>query len=191
MSTEFVTIKEAVDANKGNFIATVTKVGDLKSGTSKGKDWSLKKITVQDSTADLDITCFGSEEIGLFKLGGKYEIFPWWKELYEGKANVGIGKYGQIKLIGTDEINNIISSPTPEPSKIIGDLPQPHQEATKLISLKQKLSHDEVWAFALIEATKVYPLESREGGEAFKSRLILAQVFYKKNMDYIIHKGVV
>ena len=189
MSTEFVTIKEAIAANKGNFIAIVIKIGDLKSGTNKGKDWSLKKITVQDSTTDLDITCFGSEEIGLFKLGGKYEIFPWWKELYEGKANVGIGKYGQIKLIGTDEINNNTSPSTPKSAFL--DLPQPHQEATKLISLKQKLIHDEIWGFAVAEATKVYPFGTAAADPHQTSRLILAQVFYKKNMDYIIHKGVV
>ncbi len=105
MSTDFVSLKDAIADNKGNFVATVISVGDLKSGTKNGRDWSMKKITVEDATATLEIGCFG-DEVKLFKLGCKYEIFPWWKERHEGNPNVGIGKYGQVKLVGTDEIIN-------------------------------------------------------------------------------------
>ena len=57
--------------------------------------------------------------------------------------------------------------------------------------------HDAVWAFAMVEATKVYPLKMKGGTDDiplvdinFTPRMILAQVFYKKNMDYAIHKGI-
>ena len=44
--------------------------------------------------------------------------------------------------------------------------------------------HTEIWNFAVAEATKVYPDEAGR-----TARMILAQVFYKKCMDYTIHGG--
>ncbi len=129
MSTEFISLKDAIADNKGNFVATVIDIGDLKSGTKNGRDWSMKKITVEDVTASLEIGCFG-DEISLFKLGYKYEICPWWKEKYEGNPSVGIGKYGQVKLIGTDQITTetVRTSPLTEETRgeINGEkLPEP------------------------------------------------------------------
>lgn len=184
MSTEFVTIKEAVDANKGNFIGTVIKQSELKSGTKNGRDWTRRIFTIQDATSEVELTCFG-DEIQFFKVGGKYEIFPWWKEKYEGKTNLGIGKYGKAHLIGTDEINNkpTESEPTPE-SKPTTEPPA----QTVMLTTNQKIVHDEIWAFALVEAAKVYPLGTAGADSHQTARLILAQVFYKKNMDYYIHR---
>lgn len=124
MNTDFITIKDAIADNKGNFVATVSKIGDLKSGTRNGKDWSMKKITVEDATASLEIGCF-NEEMELFKIGCKYEILPWWKERYEGNPNVGIGKYGQVKLIGTDKVVESTSKPEETRGEVGDSLPKP------------------------------------------------------------------
>ena len=105
MTNDFITIKEAKETYKGSFIGTVIKVGEPKSGTTNGRPWTMKVFTVQDKTDSIDITCFG-DEVNLFKIGNKYEIIPWWKPKYEGNPNLGIGKYGSVNLIGTDEINN-------------------------------------------------------------------------------------
>lgn len=64
------------------------------------------------------------------------------------------------------------------------------------INSTQKEVHEEVWAYAVMQAEKVHPVEMKGGTDGyprvdvnFKSRMILAQVFYKKNMDYKIHVG--
>lgn len=104
MSTNFLTIKECVAAKKGSFIGVVVKQGDLKSGTTNGKDWTKKTFTIQDTTADVILTAWGDEEISRFKVGNKYEFTNcWWKE-YEGKVTLAVGNYAVIKLIGTDWI---------------------------------------------------------------------------------------
>lgn len=56
--------------------------------------------------------------------------------------------------------------------------------------------HDKVWAFAIEEAKKVYPVVMRQvpGDENvhkdinMRERMIVAEVFYKKLMDWHIHR---
>ena len=99
--TEFLKILDAKNALKGSFIGVVIKAGDLKSGTTNGKDWTKKIFTVQDDSADADLVAWGAAEIEKFKVGYKYEITnPWWKT-YEGKISVSVGNYGNAKVIGT------------------------------------------------------------------------------------------
>lgn len=112
MSTDYITIKEAKSLKKGSFIGVVIKQGDLKSGTKDDRDWTKKTYTIQDATDEVILTAWG-EEISMLKVGNKYEFTnPWWKE-YEGKITLALGKYATLKLVGTDEINNVNSSETP------------------------------------------------------------------------------
>lgn len=114
----FLKITEAKSANKGSFIGTVIKQGDLKSGTTKdGKDWTKKVFTLEDDSDSIEITTW-DEEIKLFKVGNKYEITnPWWK-MYEGKLNLNVGQHCQVKLIGTCASQSTIeaSAPTTAPT---------------------------------------------------------------------------
>jgi len=180
---EFITLADARQAMKGSFIGTVIKAGDLKSGTTNGKDWTKKNFTIEDVTGQVELTAWG-DEINRVKVGCKYEFTnPWWKN-YEGEVYLAFGKYATVKLVGTDEINN-------HPEAEASQEPKPEPESTTespKFPLKQKLVHDEIWAFAISEATKVYPLGTAGSDPNLTGRLILAQVFYKKNMDYYIHR---
>ncbi len=61
----------------------------------------------------------------------------------------------------------------------------PTEIKPKFPNIRSEL-HDEAWAFAMQEATKI--VESMVSmSEPTKQTLILAQVFYKKHMDYFIH----
>ena len=55
---------------------------------------------------------------------------------------------------------------------------------TEASTAKYATLHTEIWNFALSEATKVYPDEAGR-----TARMILAQVFYKKSFDCVIHSG--
>jgi len=173
-----MSLADARQAMKGSFVATVIAVGDLKSGTKDNKDWSYKKLTLEDVSAKITLTVWGGE-IKLFEYGKTYEFHTPWFTNYEGEAVLALGKYCQVKLVENPEVSHTPSAPesTPEPST---DTPK--------IPLDQKLVHDEIWAFAISEATKVYPLGTAGADPNLTGRLILAQVFYKKNMDYYIHR---
>jgi hypothetical protein len=96
---EFIKIADAKNVLKGSFRGIIIKSGDLKSGTSNGKDWTKKIFTIQDDSGDADLVAWG-DEIANFKVGYKYEITnPWWKT-YEGKVSVSVGNYGNSKVIG-------------------------------------------------------------------------------------------
>ena len=103
--TEFLKIAEAKTALKGSFKGIIIKAGDLKSGTSNGKDWTMKTFTIEDESGSADLVAWG-EEVSQFKLGYKYEITnPFWKT-YVNKQNVSqitvqVGKYGTAQVIGS------------------------------------------------------------------------------------------
>jgi len=83
------------------------------------------------------------------------------------------------------------STPEPPPAqtlKMRPPTPDPEPETKYYLNTKipNKVVdiHRDIWGFAIQEATKVYP-----DNDGYKSRLILAQVYYKKLMDYMIHHG--
>jgi len=116
LSTDFITIKECVAAKKGSFIGVIIKQSDLKSGTTNEKDWTKKTYTITDATGEIELTAW-NEEIEMFKVGNKYEFTGlWWKE-YEGKITLSVGKYANLKVIGTDEINNTNQTKVDEPTR--------------------------------------------------------------------------
>lgn len=123
MSTNFITIKEAKAAKKGSFIGVVIKQGDLKSGTTNDKDWTKKTFTIEDTSDNVILTAWGDEEISRFKVGNKYEFTSFcWKE-YEGKTTLSVGNYGNLKLIGTDEIQRENKQTTmPENTETRGEI---------------------------------------------------------------------
>jgi len=93
----------------------------------------------------------------------------------------------KLATMSLDTTNYPESEPTPQPTR---------EEST--LSKIDVDVHNQCWAFGVREATKVYPEKFKggnlSGGEELRvdlnltSRMILAQVFYKKNMDYLIHK---
>ena len=131
MSTDFTKIEDAKKALKGSFKATVIKVGDLKSGTKNGKDWTKKVFTLEDDTDNVELVAW-DDEISNFKLGYLYEIVnPWWK-VYENKTSVQVGKYGTATVIGSDktipdtppmpkEQSTLTESKPPEPKPVTDD----------------------------------------------------------------------
>jgi len=113
VTEEFLKIKDASEALKGSFKGVITKVGDLKSGTKNGKDWTKKVFTIGDDTGEADLVAW-DDEIKNFKVGYTYEIVnPWWKT-YEGKVSVQVGKYGTAKVIGSD---NTVPDTPPQPKE--------------------------------------------------------------------------
>ncbi len=112
LSTEFKTLKECIEAKKGSFIAVCIKESDLSAGTSQNGDWTKKVITLQDTTADLEITVW-NDDIKIFKLGGKYELIGvYWKE-YNQNWTANFGKYSSAKLIGTGTTQTTMPEPDP------------------------------------------------------------------------------
>ncbi len=191
--SDFINIAEARQNLKGSITGIIIKETDLKAGTSNGKDWTKKTFTIQDESDTIDITTWG-EDTNKFKVGLVYQIVsPWWK-MYEGKAQLSLGKYAQVTLIGSDKQTNITKTAPKTTTLAQKSITDPKQTAT--LSHIAKDLHDEAWAFAVFEATKVYPVENVQIPDSskvrdlnLKDRMILAQVFYKKNMDYIIHRG--
>jgi len=124
--TEFLKIADAKEALKGSFKGIIIKAGDLKSGTSNGKDWTKKTFTIEDESGSADLVAWG-EEVSQFKLGYKYEIVnPWWKT-YVDKQNVPhitvqVGNYGTAKVIGSEK--TIPDTPPPPPAQTLKEKPK-------------------------------------------------------------------
>ena len=99
--TNFVSIAEAQQAKKGNIVATVINIGELKAGSKDGKDWTRKDITLQDTSGTQVLTAW-NDDIQKFELNKTYEITsPFWKE-YEGKPQLSLGKYANLKQVEVD-----------------------------------------------------------------------------------------
>lgn len=99
--TEFIPIKEANDSHKGNIRGVIIKESDLKAGTGRGGDWTMKVFTMEDTSGQVDITCWNTET-GRLQVGQYYEIEkPWWKERTDkpGEWNLGLGEYCKINKI--------------------------------------------------------------------------------------------
>jgi len=159
----------------------VVKQSDLKAGTGQNGDWQMKVFTLEDESGQIEITAW-NDDIKKLLLGSVYEIEGiWWKE-YEGNWTASLGKYSKVTSSTQLHVPNVEPIPEPTPTT-----PTESPHPTVILTTNQKIVHDEVWAFALAEATKVYPLGTAGGDPNLTSRLILAQVFYKKNMDYMIH----
>lgn len=133
---EFPTIKECIqtflkdpeDKNHA-FICTVIKASDLKSGTGDKGDWTKKVFTVEDDTDRIDITCWG-DDVGLLKLGYKYEITNAYFTTYKDNVQVGL-RYAQVKVVGSagaPKEQSTLEAPEPAPKPAVG-------EPTKIIDL--------------------------------------------------------
>ena len=169
--TEFISIQEATAALKGSIKAIVTNESDLKSGTTNGKDWTKRSFTLEDPSGSIEMTTW-NEDIKKFKVGYTYEIInPWWKE-YEGKPQLDLGKYAQVSVVGSENAPAEQSQPSSEEH-----VPPSIKGAVSGFS-----SHENCWAVAVEQAKLTYPSENN-----MTSRMILAQVFYKKLMDFEIH----
>lgn len=100
--TEFLFIADARQDMKGSIVATVTNIGDLKSGTNSKGDWTMKIITLADGSGKEDMAVF-NEEIKLFKLNCKYEIEnPWWKVNAKNELAFALGQYAKVKMVSDD-----------------------------------------------------------------------------------------
>ncbi len=110
--TEFLSIADAKQAMKGDFVGIVSKIGDLKAGTSAKGDWTMKLITLEDGSGTVDMALF-NDDIDKFKLGGKYEIEnPWWKKK-DGNLSLALGQYAKVKLVTpADEVQQTITEPS-------------------------------------------------------------------------------
>ncbi|MEK0347047.1 MAG: hypothetical protein QQN44_01800 [Nitrosopumilus sp.] len=135
MTEDFVKIKEAKEALKGSFKGIIIKAGDLKSGTSNGKDWTKKTFTIEDESGTADLVAWG-EEVSQFKIGYKYEIVnPWWKT-YVDKQNVPhvtvqVGNYGTAKVIGSEPKEPLVEpDPTKPLTTTLPETPQSPPEQT-------------------------------------------------------------
>ena len=103
LMTEFVSIKEAIENHKGNFKGSCIKASELKAGTGKNGDWTMKKFTLQDPSGQVEIACF-NEEINFFKVGEFYEVEnAWWKEFTDRnnakQFSCNVGQYCKVKPI--------------------------------------------------------------------------------------------
>ena len=198
MSTDFITITEAKAALKGSIKAIVINESDLKAGTTNGKDWTKRSFTIEDSSGRIEMTTW-NEDVKKFKVGYTYEIVnPWWKE-YEGKPQLDLGKYAQVTMVRSDKAPTEATQPqeheSPTPSS---KHEAPVQSPTSSIKgqVAGMKAHDNCWAVAIEEAKKVYPVENIRIPDSdkirdlnLKDRMILAQVYYKKLMDFEIHGG--
>jgi len=100
---EFVSIDEAqrlfiMDGKKNSSIcATVTNIGDLKSGTSAKGDWTKKNITLKDDSGAQVLTAWNND-IKKFELNITYKIeSPYWT-LYDGKPQLSLGNYAIVTI---------------------------------------------------------------------------------------------
>ena len=113
---EFVSIDEAQslfihDGKKNSSIcATVTKIGDLKSGTNAKGDWTKKNITLKDDSGAQVLTAW-NDDIKKFELYITYKIeSPYWT-IYNGKPQLSLGNYAVVTIAAEPSPNSTQPSP--------------------------------------------------------------------------------
>lgn len=159
MSTpEFVSIDEAQslfinDGKKNSSIcATVTKIGDLKSGTSAKGDWTKKNITLKDDSGAQILTAW-NDDIKKFELNITYKIeSPYWT-IYDGKPQLSLGKYATV-TVAAEPISESVSSAEPTTDEYLKEKQtQIEQETRNFDDKMQKLI---VSAYTNDELTTIY-----------------------------------
>lgn len=129
----FITLLESKKATKGNIVVTVTKIGDLKAGSSSVGDWTRKDITLQDDSGVESMSVW-NKDIELFKLNHKYELTGiYWKE-NKGNLYLNYGQYSTLRDcgIGTVENQNTMESSTkPEQTPSSDEFLKKKQEEIK------------------------------------------------------------
>ena len=108
---DFVSIDEAqslfINEGKKNssICATVTKIGDLKSGTSAKGDWRKKNITLKDDSGAQILTAW-NDDIKKFELNTIYKIeSPYWT-MYEGKPQLSLGKFAIVTVAAIESTSS-------------------------------------------------------------------------------------
>ena len=108
--SDFISIAEAKAQQKGSFIGVVIKIGDLRSGTTDNRDWTLKVITLEDKSGQIEFLAWDDAERKLFQLGHTYEFHtPWYKQK-DNDVSIQKSKFG--KIIRSTAITDL-----PEPPK--------------------------------------------------------------------------
>lgn len=164
----------------GAFIGTVIAQSDLASGTRDGKDWTKKNYTIEDSGDRVTLTAWG-ENIGKVKVGCKYEFIGFWWKTYQEKIFLDFGNYGEVNLIGTDEVKQEPTKeeimPDGKALKIprfddAGVITNIQDEATKLFMINQI-----VW-----KTIKDYQIDPN-GGMIGQFTEIIYNKFFKANFQ--------
>lgn len=189
---DYITIDQArvklmtENVKNSSIIVKCIGVGEVNSGNGAKGPYKKQIATLQDHSGMQQLTLWG-EDIGKLDQGNHYKLeTPFWT-VYKEEPQLSLGNYCKVQLAGETDLLPKEASTTTTETKLE---PIPSVEVKDShIPTEQKIMHDEVWAFAMVEATKVYPLGTANSDPDKTSRLILAQVFYKKNMDYIIHGG--
>jgi len=178
------------NVKNSSIIVKCVGVGEVKSGKGAKGPYKNQIATLQDHSGMQQLTLW-NEDIGKLDQGNYYKLEnPFWT-VYKDEPQLSLGNYCKVQLAAEtdllpppDEGSQAAPNPTstPEPRSTV-------EVKDSGIPTEQKITHDEVWAFAMAESTKVHPLGTASSDPDKTSRLILAQVFYKKNMDYLIHGG--
>lgn len=148
---EFVTMLAASTNHNGNIRGVVVKTSDLKAGSGSNGDWTMKRFTIQDSTGEVEITCWNTDT-GRFQEGQYYEVQNLtWKPR---KDKPEIWQCG----IGKDTIITKLDNPptqTKIPTEEVPAHEQAHPEASKLPTLpEQFLNFIENETIALLQIEK-------------------------------------
>lgn len=141
--TEFISLSDARQAMKGNFVGTVMAISDLKAGSKDGKDWTNKRITIEDTTARITLTAW-NDEIKLFEHGKTYEFESCWFQLYKEDVNLSISKFGKVRLaqMPAEPKQTTMPPPAPNPSQVLDHTMMERKEETnKLPQPSEALIH--------------------------------------------------
>jgi len=121
--SEFVSIDEAQslfinDGKKNSSIcATVTKIGDLNSGTSAKGDWTKKNITLKDDSGAQILTAWNGD-IKKFELNITYKIeSPYWT-IYNGKPQLSLGQYATV-TVAAEPVSESTTPSVPIPDECL------------------------------------------------------------------------
>ncbi len=94
------TIQQCITAKKGTFIGVIQHVSELKAGTGKNGDWTMKKFTIKDPSGEIELVAW-NDEIARAQtfVGKKCEFKSFWFKEYEGNTSLAFGNYGAVSIV--------------------------------------------------------------------------------------------
>ena len=134
----FITLAESKTATKGNIVVTVTKIGDLKAGSSSARDWTRKELTLQDSSGSESMSVW-NDDIKKFEPNITYKIeSPYWT-LYDGKTQLSLGNYATVTIAAEPSPNSMSSTPPTSDEYLKNKQTELEKEAQNFDDRMQKL----------------------------------------------------
>ena len=101
---------------KVDVVATVKAIAPARTFNKYGKDITVANATVSDDSGEIVLSLW-NDDIAKVKVGDKVQIANGYVSEFQGKLQLGAGKFGKLEVMGDTPAASTSASASPAPKK--------------------------------------------------------------------------